>query len=48
MFTQFNAGRDNLADITTYTETPYFFMSRLSDALNTFGLGFQETQWVAH
>lgn len=40
MFTQFNAGRDNLADITTYTETPYFFMSRLSDALNTFGLGF--------
>lgn len=42
MFTQFNAGKNNLKDITTYTEIPYFFMSRLSDSLNTFGLGFSK------
>ena len=37
---QWNAGRDNPEDISTYTLAPYFFLSRLSDDMNTFGLGF--------
>lgn len=39
-FTQFFAGTNNPENITTATMFPYFFLSRLSDDLNTVGLGF--------
>jgi hypothetical protein len=42
MFTQFWAGRDNPEDITEATLVPYFMLSRLSDAMNTVGLGFSK------
>lgn len=37
---QWNAGRDDPENISTYTLAPYFFLSRLSDDMNSFGLGF--------
>lgn len=39
-FKQFVAGRDNMENVTMATYTPYFLLSRLSDDLNHFGLGF--------
>lgn len=39
-FSQWNAGRDNPEDITTATLVPYFFLKRLSDDMNSVGLGF--------
>ena len=37
---QFVAGRDNLENVSEATLAPYFMFSRLSDELNTVGLGF--------
>lgn len=41
-FTQFFAGTDKPENITTATMFPYFFLSRLSDDLNSVGLGFSK------
>lgn len=39
-FKQFVAGRDDMENVTSATYMPYFLLSRLSDDMNTFGLGF--------
>lgn len=39
-FMQFAAGADRPEHLTTYSMIPYFYMARLSDAMNTVGLGF--------
>lgn len=39
---QFAAGRDNMGEVSEMTLAPYFMLSRLSDEMNTLGVGFSK------